>query len=638
MGISFNIMKNLFNSGLLLEKAFIFLFLFVFLIFSIFFTSLNIKETEKDFNNQRLNYTKKLSEEIRYLLEKRLDISYKLSNALAQNSVAYAVVHSSDGTVLARSEGYALPVGIFEVAEANALKTEFLILTPFKDPSGRFSLIEASLPVFTSEGIRYVLRLGFLRTSEEEKLTNLKLKNTLVFALIFIFFISVRNIHYFSSLNLRYVLLISMTLVMVLLFFVSSFFIRKWFDSAWLDNFISYECINMSKMLVPSAVNLIEKGDASYIQPYIKQLKENKDFESLSIIKDEVYVYHTDVSKIGVKASGDYYRQSLNTNKSSVFKIGSSEDYIAMLPVMNGNNRIGTICTVWKNYNAFESFASLRNNLTLIFVFAYLLLYWFISQFSNEFSRLTLNKASQLDKAGMLNNTISSVISDEKGLSENTQTAASVFVYFSGIGEAVGKVDKDSLSRSIEDCLTSVKNFLKDKPSYYIKLESDGIFVLFNDKNEQNSVFEAVEFSKFLKNEFNKNESLTFSPKITLHICRLIHVIDDKLGEDNNKYFGDCKIDYKTIAKVQSRNDIIVSEETYELLKGLVKFETMELLSLEQGKYNVFVMGEFNEPKELFEKYGNSSEWTKQMILRILKENSSIDKKLIEDLVAKTSI
>ena len=187
-------MKNLFNSGLL-EKAFIFLFLFVFLIFSIFFTALNLKETEKDFNNQRLNFTKKMADEIRFLLEKRMDVSYKLSNALAQNSVAYAVVHSSDGTLLARSEGYALPVGIFEIAEANALKAEFLTLTPFKDPSGRFSLVESSIPLFTNEGIKFILRLGFLRTAEEEKITNLKLRNTLIFTLIFIFFISVRNIH-----------------------------------------------------------------------------------------------------------------------------------------------------------------------------------------------------------------------------------------------------------------------------------------------------------------------------------------------------------------------------------------------------------------------------------------------------------
>ncbi len=628
-------MKNLFNSSLW-EKAFIFLFLFVFLIFSIFFTALNLRETEKDYNNQRLNYTKKLAEEIRYLLEKRLDVSYKLSNALAQNSVAYAVVHASDGTILARSEGYALPVGIFEIAEANALKAEFLTLTPFKDPSGRYSLVESSLPVFTNEGVRYVLRLGFFRTSEEEKLTNLKLRNILIFSLIFIFFISVRNLHYFSSLNLRYVLLISMTLVMVLLFFVSSFFIRKWFDSAWRDNFISNECVNLSKMLIPCAVNMIEKGSFSDIQPYVEQLKGNKDFETLSIIKDEVYVYHTDSSKIGVKASGDYYRRSLNTDKSSVFKMGGSEDYIAMIPVVNGKNRIGTICTIWKNYNAFESFSSLRNNLTLVFVFAYVLLYWFISQFSKEFSRLSSNKANYREDVKILDNSFSLADSEPKEKSDNIQTSVSVFIYFSGIGEAVGKIDKDSLNKSIESCFTLAKTLLNGKSSHNIKFESDGILVLFYDKDEQKSVYEAIEFSKALKNELNKQESLPFSPKITLHTCRLIYVADSRPGEDKNNYFGDSKIDYKTIAKVQARNDIIVSEETYNLLKDLVNFEALEILSLEQGKYNVYVMVEFKEPKELFEKYDNSSDWTKQMILRILKGNCSVDENLIDELVEKT--
>ena len=107
-----------------------------------------------------------------------------------------------------------------------------------------------------------------------------------------------------------------------------------------------------------------------------------------------------------------------------------------MIPVMNGKNRIGTICTVWKNYNAFESFSSLRNSLTLVFAFAYLLLYWFINQFSNEYSRLALNKANQQDEANRLTrNSLKDSASNEQ--SDNVQKAASVFVYFSGIGEAV---------------------------------------------------------------------------------------------------------------------------------------------------------------------------------------------------------
>ena len=616
-------MKSFLNSALL-EKAFIFIFLFVFLVFAVFFTVLNLKETENDFNNQRLNFTKNLAEEIRYLIEKRIDVSYKLSNALAQNAVAYAVVHFSDGTLLARSEGYAFPVGIFEIAEANALKTQYLTLTPFKDPSGRFSIVEASIPIYTNEGIRYVLRLGFLKTTEEDKLSYLRLRNILIFSLIFIFFISVRNIHYFSSFNLRYVLLITMTMIMVVLFFASSYFIREWSISSWRDSFISNECVNLSKMLIPGAINLIEKGSSSEITSLAKQLKDNKDFEMLSVIKDDVYVYHTDASKIGSKVSGDYYRKSLNTDKSSVFKNGISEDYTAMIPVMNDKNRIGTICTLWKNYSAFESFSNLRNKLTLIFVFAYLLLYWFISHFSNEFSKLNTESDKKEDVS--LPEKISGDIN--KSPSKNL-LSVSVFVYFSGIAEAVEKLDKDSLNQSVKDCFETAESLLNDKTSSVIRLEPDGISVLFKDENEQNSVFEALDYSKKLKEVLNQLNNLIISPKITLHICKLVYIDNNNFS---NTYLGDSKIDYKTIAKVQSRNDIILSEESYNYLKELVKFETMELISLEQGKINVYVLGDYLDSKILLDKFNKMSEWTKLMILRILKDNSNFDNNLLKEL------
>ena len=45
----------------------------------------NAKETENKYNNQRLEYTKKLADEIRYLIDNRIDVSYKLSNALSDS-------------------------------------------------------------------------------------------------------------------------------------------------------------------------------------------------------------------------------------------------------------------------------------------------------------------------------------------------------------------------------------------------------------------------------------------------------------------------------------------------------------------------------------------------------------------------
>ena len=619
-------MKKIFNSGLF-EKALIFIFIFIFLVFAVVFTVLDLKETENKYNNQRLEYTKKLADEIRYLIDNRIDVSYKLSNALSENSVAYAVVHLADGTVLARSEGYALPVGIFVIAESNALKADYLNLFPFKDSSGKYSIVEASIPIFSREGYKYVLRLGFLKNDEEDKISILKLRNILVFTLILVFFISVRKFNYFSFINIRYVILISMTLIMMVLFFVSSFIMRQWYISSWRSNFISNECINLSKMIIPSAVNLIERNSLSDVKASAKLLEENKDFQILSIIKDDIYVYHSDSNKVGQEVLNEYYRKSLNSNKPCVFKHNYSEEYTAVIPIMNGSSRIGSICTVWKNYTGLESFSTLRNKLTMVFVFAYLLLYWFLRRFSDEFIRTNTNGRAN---NSLFNENFFKKSSEEKQTSENKMLGASVFIYFSGLLESIEKNDKDVLSLSVEDCLNKVKSILADYKSYILRLESDGIFVLFNSEIEQDAVFEAIEFSKKAKNELCNFENLPFSPKITIHICKMLY-----LNENTNKEpicIGDCKIDYKSIAKVQSRNDIIVSKEAYNMLNSVARFDAVELISLESGKYNVYLLGDFYESKELLDNFSSLSEWTKLMILRILKYNGDVKEDKLNEL------
>ena len=122
------------------------------------------------------------------------------------------MVHLNDGSLLARSEGYALPVGIFETAEIKALKTDFLILTSFKDSSERMSIVEAAMPIFTKDKARYTLRLGFLKESEDNQISQIKLRNFLIFSLILVFLISIKSIGLFNISNIRFKLLSSMSL------------------------------------------------------------------------------------------------------------------------------------------------------------------------------------------------------------------------------------------------------------------------------------------------------------------------------------------------------------------------------------------------------------------------------------------
>ena len=190
-------MKKTYNSNLL-DKTLAFIFIIIFIVFAIYFTITELKETQSTFNRQRITFTKKIAHEIFDLIEKNIDVSSKLYNLTAENSVAYAVIQLENGSLFARSEGYALPVGVFEIAETKALKTDFLILTSFKDTSERLSIVEAAVPIFTNGKKKYILRLGFLKNAEEERVSHIKLKNTLVFALIFIFLLSVRTIGRFD--------------------------------------------------------------------------------------------------------------------------------------------------------------------------------------------------------------------------------------------------------------------------------------------------------------------------------------------------------------------------------------------------------------------------------------------------------
>ncbi len=613
----------------LIDRTLAIIFLVIFIIFTIFFTTSELKETENSFNKQRIQLTKQVAHEISALIEKRIDISSKLSNLTAENSVAYAVVHLNDGSLLARSEGYGLPLGVFEIAESNALKTDFLILTEFKDTSDRVSFVEAALPIFTNEKKKYVLRLGFFKINENNQISYIKLRNVLVFSLIFVFLVSLRAINRFNINNIKFVLLSSMTLCMLILFFTSSYVIREWYRGTYQDNLISGKCTDLSKMLIPAATKLIESNSDSDFKEYVKILSEDSNFEMISVIKDDKYVYHTDSSQIGQHALNNYYIKSLNTDKSTVYPYDKSGNYIAFIPVMKGSSRIGTLCGVWKNIDKSNCISFLRDRLTLIFIFVFLLLYWFIYMFvskipnndSNMFSYKISLTADNEDKEKINNQSISS--------------AVSFFAYFSGIDEAMLKSDEKQIKDSIDKCFKLTKDLLKDD-SACVDLRENGIYVLFKNELEQKSIIEAVNFAFLFLNKVSELNILSFSPKITLNISKMLP-LNEKEGQ-NSKFIGNSLLDYKAIAKIQSKGDIIVSSELYVFLKDFYNLETLDILSVVSGKYTVHVLNGPKEAKELLNLYESSSDWNKIMLLLMLKDNENVDSQKLEELIKNSNL
>ncbi len=620
------------RSSDLLEKSLAFVFILIFLVFAVFFTVSNENETKHSFNARRVELTKSLAHEITDLLDRRIDITSKLSNVLAENSIAYAVVQLSDGSILARSEGYALPVGIFETAEAEAMKAQFLIMTPFKEPSGRTSLIEAAIPLYNRERVKYILRVGFLRTSEEVEISHIRFRNILVFALIFVFFASIWSVKYLAHSSIRYALVGSSTLVMLVLFFAGAYILRQWYGPFWRNNFVENECISMTRMLTPSAIKLIESNSAEEFEKSVRLLGENKDFAMAAAIKDDVYVFHSDFNRIGSPVEDENYRKSLNSDKPSVFKKNNAEVFQVMFPVLSGTSRIGTVCTTWSSEDAIKAIAPLRDKLTMLFVFAYLALYWFMHIYSDEiYKRIArLSKTRDIRAKSGDEASLNDATGVENKKKDDKQLAVSVFVYFSGISEAVQQIDSGKISESIKQCYDLAKELVKSKKDCSIRLQTNGIFVLFYGKNEQEALLEAVEFARNLNNGLIAEKSLYFLPKMTMHASRLILVKPD-IEAAEPWMAGDCLVDYKTIAKIQANNEIIVSAEVHELLENIIKFETFEIISPECGKFNVYALGDYKDAQELSQLFESVNDWTKLMILRILKNDDDFNGGKLDD-------
>lgn len=613
------------RSSSTIEKTLAFGFIFVFLIFAIFFTYTNIEEYEKSYKNQRLEYTKQLGYEICQLIEKHIDVSARLSNALTENVIAYAVVHLEDGSLLARTELNALPVGVFQKAEAEALKADFLKLINFKDPSETMSFAEAVFPFVTSERFKYVLRVGFLRNTEEEHISRLRFRNILVFSLILMVILAFWAIKKAGSPSLRYTLVTSVSLVFLMLFLAGSTLFRDWYAKAWSKSFITEKCLNITQMLVPASKSILENNDDSAFKESVKFLNKQENFGYAAVIKDESFVYHTNPAFINTIANDANFIKSFGSDYPSVYKLENDDAYQVILPVLNGSNRIGTILTCWRSDVGMESVASLRNKISMLFVFAYIVLFLLIQLFVNE-----VPAAAQVAKNNFL-----MVASDAKSsVPLNKTLKTNVVVYFSGINEAMdevssGKLPLNALTDSAKKCHSVVETILVQYEKATITSMPDGILIEFSSLDEAKQLYDAVSFARTLIDELNDIDSFVFSPKITIKSEKVFESDLDK--KESKLVLGTGLIDYRTIAKVQNRTDLIVDDFTYGLLKDVMNFEKLEVVSPGLLNINLYALNNKKTISEIVAQFKSSSDWTKLLILRILINEKTFDTSILSD-------
>lgn len=667
----------MFRDSRMLERVLIFFVILALSSFAYYFTVADIEEVEARYENRRVMLVKMLAREVADSIERRIDLSPRLSNLLAEEAIAYAAVQQADGALLARSENYSLPVGVLESIEEEALKAPHLKLIPFRDTSRTTSLVEAAIPVMTGNNRKFVLRVGFFRESEEGRVSQVRFRNTLVFSLVMLALAAAWFVRRHHASNLHHTLLGGSALIILLLFMATRVTMQNWYDGQWRETFTRHQLYS-AKLFIPAAARLIESGDDLDLKEGLKLLANNEDFAYLSVIKDEQIIFHSDASHVGNSAAGDQnYLRSLNSEQAAVFRLDDQDLYETLVPVMSGRHRLGTVKVGWRSTSRYEPLAAVRDRLVLLFVVALLLMMFFMHLLSRRISKEIswFIRAMEQVTAGDLRQNIYIERNDEfgqmahafnfmimsmkerdmigrglqqyvsrsivertlKALSGNEKNgeklfAVSLFLYFSGIDESINRVDGNRIFSAVQECCNCLRKVAQPGQHVTVQLFPSGILILFTYPNRHDSLLKALNAARLTSRDLGRRQDLPFSPKVTLHAMEMVR---GQFGENNNEaavMIGDGFADFRTLARVQDSDEVIASREVNVLLKDVVNFDELEVLSGEQGRMNAFVVGNFKETSDLVNGFGGATSWTKIMILRILK--SSIDSAEPEKLFA----
>ncbi len=664
-----------FRDSRFIEKLLVFFTIFAITIFAYYFTAADIEEVESRFNNRRTMLVKILSREVGEMVERRIDLTPRLSNLMSEEAVAYAAVQQSDGALLARADNYSILAGVLEAIEEMALKTPHLAFVPFKDTSKINSLIEAAMPIITASGNKVILRVGFFREAEEQRISQVRFRNTLVFSVMLLLLAGYWFVRKHHASNLHHTLIGGTALVILLLFMSTRITLQNWYDHSWRGVLVKHG-LHVAKMFAPLAHRLIETGDDRDLREAGMQLAVDESFAYVAVIKDERVIFHSDPTRSGVSLDDDdNYRRSLNSEKPVVFQLDEYGMFEVMVPVMSGLQRSGTVRVGMRKAYGFEPLARLRERLVFIFIGALIILLFFMHLVSRRISKEVswFIKAMEHVTAGDLRQNIYIERNDEfgqlahafnfmimsmkerdllgrglqqyvsrsivertlKALSGHEKNgeklfAVSIFLYFSGIDEAISRVDGTRVFTAAQECYTSLRKICMPGQGSEIQFFPTGILVLFSCSNRHDSLLKALNAARLVARDLGRRQDLPFAPKLTMHAMEMVR---GQFGEDGGiKVIGDGFGDFRTLARVQDSDEVIATREINVLLKDVINFEELEVLSGDQGRMVAFVVGNFKDTAELVEGFNGATSWTKVMILRILKASSELieSKKLFE--------
>ncbi len=646
-----------------LERVFLLIILFTLSSFAYYFTMADREEVQARFANRREVIVKLLGRELHTLLKRRADLPPRLTNLLAEEGVAYALVQQPTGEVLAKAETPLISVGALSEVETEALRTPYLSFFPTMDPSQTVPLVEAALPLVTESGRKVVLRVGFFAMAEEERVRAVRFRNVLVFSVLLLGLFTYWFIRRRHSSDFQTTLMGGIGLLILLLFLVTRFALQQWYDTNWRQSFVQHG-MSLAKVAALPAKRFLITGDDGDLREMQSLFELDDNYAFLNVVKDEQFLFHSDPSYRGTTFTPDAnYAKSLNSSRPQVFPLPDSDLYEVLIPLMEGQHRLGTMRLGFRNALGYGPLGVLRNQLVLIFLaglvvalfLGYLLsrrvakdISTFIKAMDQvtagdlrqqvyidrdddfghfaqafNFMLLSLRERDLLGKG--LQNYVSKSIVDKtlKALSAEEKNgekvfAVALFMYFHGLSDAMGRVSSPQLLAEVRDLYQVARQISPTGLSSTVQVTPVGILTILSHPNRHETLMRGIQTAQLLAQALGRRSEISIAPKLTFHALEVVYGAIDDHGPQV-AHLGEALLDFRSFGQVQDTDEVIFSQESYYLLKDVAAFDELEVGTADQGRIKGFIFRGFKPMEVLLGVFPEAPVWVKILVLKVLR-------------------
>jgi methyl-accepting chemotaxis protein len=653
---------DFFGRSRLLERLFLGIIFLTLWCFAYYFTVSDLDEVESRYTTKRTVLVKLLAREITDLINRREEIEPRLANLMAEEAVVYAIVQQPEGEILAQVAQ--IPVETLQKIELEALKVSHLRFFPFNDSAGIQTLIEGTIPLFSQAGKKVILRIGFNRTDENERSQQVWFRNALVFSTLLLGLLSYWLIRRRGAGGLQSTWLGMTGLLILILFLASRMTIQSWYERSGRQNFVQHG-ISLAKFMAIPIKRFLQGDENNDLREMQSLLEIDENYVYMGVIKDEQYLYHSDPYQKGKAITDPEYAQILNSDKPFIYRQPGSEIFEAIIPVIEGQRKLGTFQLGFRNASGFGPLSHLRNQIVLIFLSALILSLFMVYLLSRRISKdisLFIRSMEQVtagdlrqsiyldrdDEFGQmaqaynfmlmglkerdllskgLQNYVSKSIVDKtlKVLSTEEKTgeklfAVVLFVYFDHLNDALTRTPITQVFGATREVFQTARKVAREiSTSAQIQMNLTGTTILFTHSHRHESVMQAIQAAQGIILSLQKIGELPIKASLALHCHELLHgALDD--DSFTNCYFGESVPDFRFLARVQEEPDhFIVSEETSFLLKEVSELEEIGAAGGPGTVERAYVFKGFKAPDALIKLFPGATPWNKILILKLLK-------------------